>query len=80
MKIDHPKRSVAKALSWRLISVSITFSVSLFITHNTKLALSISLLDMVIKLGSYYYHERFWAYVRWGRLKKKKLKKKEKTR
>jgi len=76
MKIDSPRRSFIKALSWRTLSIIITFSVALLVTGNAQYALSISLIDMLMKISVYYFHERYWTYVKWGRLKKKRLKKK----
>ena len=72
MKIDTPKRSWAKAISWRIISIIITFFVTLLITRSAKFAVSVSLLDTAIKLITYYFHERTWTHVKWGRLKKRK--------
>ncbi len=76
MKIDSPKRTLAKTLSWRFLSLVITFVVTLIITGSAQFAISISALDTVIKLVIYYYHERTWTHLKWGRHKKKKRKKK----
>ncbi len=77
MKIDSPKRSMTKALIWRVLSLGITFAVSIAITKNLSVALSISLFDTVIKMVVYYYHERYWSVIKWGRKKHKKHKKKQ---
>jgi len=76
MKIDSPKRSLTKALIWRVLSSAITFAVSIAITKSAGVALSISLFDTVIKMVVYYYHERYWSVIKWGRKKHKKKKKK----
>jgi uncharacterized membrane protein len=78
MKVDAPKRSLAKTLSWRFISLLIVFFVSLFITQSAKYAVSISIGDSLIKLFAYYFHERYWTTIRWGRKKHKKNKKNKK--
>ena len=77
MKIDTPKRSFTKAVSWRVFSIFITFCVTIFITGSTRFAIEVSSLDAVIKMIIYYFHERFWTHLKWGRKKKKKNKKKQ---
>ena len=70
-QLDTPKRSIAKTISWRLFSVIITFCVSFLITRKIAIAVSISLVDTLVKLIAYYYHERIWTSVNWGRYKYK---------
>jgi len=72
MKVDAPTRSIVKTLSWRVASIIITFLVSYLVTKNTSVAASISLADSIIKLVAYYYHERAWTHIRWGRKKRPK--------
>ena len=80
MKIDAPKRSIAKTLSWRVISLTIVFFVSLVVTKSATIAVSISAFDAIIKMAVYYLHERMWTHVRWGRLKHKKPRKAKKNK
>lgn len=68
MKIDSPKRSLAKTISWRVFSLFVTFSVTLLITRSTAFAFSVSILDNLIKMFSYYVHERCWTSTDWGRV------------
>lgn len=78
MKVDAPKRTILKTLSWRIISLVVTFSITYAITHSSRFAVSISLLDNLFKMLIYYGHERYWTHIKWGRNKKKKKKKQEK--
>ena len=75
VKIDSIKRSLAKAISWRIISLIILFFVTYVITGSTVFAISISVTDMAIKMVAYYFHERTWTHTKWGRAKHKKNKK-----
>ena len=60
-------RSLLKAISWRVVATAITFSVALILTGETLIALEIGLLDTVIKLGAYFFHERLWGRLKVGK-------------
>lgn len=64
----HP-RSLAKAVSWRLLGSCDTFVLGLLVTHNLAFAGSIASIETVTKIVLYYFHERLWATVPWGRAK-----------
>jgi uncharacterized membrane protein len=57
---DRKRRSLLKAVIWRFIAVLITFVVSLIITGEIIIATQIGLLDSVLKIFGYYFHERAW--------------------
>jgi uncharacterized membrane protein len=61
-------RSVAKALSWRVIAGLITASVALAMTGQLKFAAEIGLIDTLVKLLIYFLHERAWNRIRFGRV------------
>ena len=60
-------RSFAKAVSWRITGSVDTFLLSLLITGSFKFAGSIAATEMVTKIVLYYFHERAWAIIPWGR-------------
>ncbi len=73
---DSPTRSVLKAISWRLIASGATFIISFVIfrqyTEKTlaeiiETASIITSVDVVAKLILYYFHERLWTNVAWGK-------------
>ena len=64
---DSHARSLAKALSWRVIALAITTSVSYMLSESVAVAVSIGVIDSAIKIGAYYAHERAWMNVRFGR-------------
>ena len=63
-------RTIMKTFSWRLVATLITFSVAWVVTGRLTLAAEIGIADTLIKLGVYYFHERAWIRVKFGRLKK----------
>ena len=61
-------RSIIKALSWRFWATLITFGVSWLMTGQIEMAAKIGLADTLIKLGTYYAHERCWQRLKFGRI------------
>ena len=64
---EKPIRSVAKALSWRVVGTLDTLLVSYMLTGKISLAASIASVDFVTKLILYFFHERIWNIIKWGR-------------
>jgi len=50
-----------KSLSYRILSITITFVIALALTGNTSIAGSIASVDAVIKFIVYFWHERAWS-------------------
>jgi len=61
-------RSLTKAVTWRVVGSLDTFLLSLIVTGSGKFALSIAGVEALTKVVLYYFHERVWRRVRWGRL------------
>jgi uncharacterized membrane protein len=64
---DTHLRSIFKAISWRTLGTFDTFAISWFLTGKVAVAGSIAALEMITKVAWYYFHERMWAAVIWGR-------------
>jgi uncharacterized membrane protein len=64
---DAHRRSLAKAVSWRVTGSIDTFILSWLITGSIKIAGSISLVEVVTKILLFYFHERLWAWIPWGK-------------
>ena len=60
-------RSALKAITWRVIGTLDTFLISLFITKKPFVAASIASVEVVTKTILYYFHERGWNKIQWGR-------------
>jgi sulfate adenylyltransferase large subunit len=60
-------RSLAKAVIWRVAASVITFLLVYAITGNGKLATSIAMAEIMIKVLIYYFHERVWMIIPWGK-------------
>lgn len=64
---EKPIRSVVKALSWRLIGTLDTLIVSYVFIGEIGIATSIASIDFVTKMILYFFHERIWNIVKWGK-------------
>ena len=60
-------RSLVKAITWRVGGVIVTIFVSFILTKKLVLALSIGLIDSLIKIFAFYVHERIWNKINYGR-------------
>ncbi len=61
------KRSLAKTISWRIIGTIDTVLISWVITGTIALALSIGAIELVSKMILYFFHERIWNTIKWGK-------------
>jgi len=68
--METRKRSIAKAISWRVIASVITATVAYAVTGKLELALLVGGLDTAVKLGAFYFHERTWNRIGYGRSKR----------
>jgi uncharacterized membrane protein len=75
----HPpvarSRSLFKAITWRFVGSLDTFVLSFIIPmvfglpmgKSAKVAVSIAAIESITKILLFYFHERVWARVKWGR-------------
>ena len=64
---ERPMRSIVKAISWRILGTLDTVIISWFITGQIAMALSIGSIEVVTKMVLYFFHERFWNIIKWGK-------------
>ncbi len=64
-------RSLVKTISWRTVGTLDTVVISYFITGSLKMAASIVSIELVTKMILYYYHERAWNKISFGKAKNK---------
>ena len=67
--MDTRIRSWVKSIVWRLVGIVILAAISYWITGNWKQMTIITTLFHSIRVVLYYYHERLWERINWGRLK-----------
>tara|TARA_Y100001970_G_scaffold107437_1_gene134374 strand:+ start:1312 stop:1515 length:204 start_codon:yes stop_codon:yes gene_type:complete len=60
------KRSLAKTISWRITASLTTFIIAWILTGDYIIGSSIALIEAVVKIFLYYFHERSWNLISWG--------------
>ena len=64
---ENIRRSAVKTISWRVIGTLDTVLISWYITGTMTLALSIGGIELVSKMILYFFHERAWNNIKWGK-------------
>src|SRR5260370_30690355 len=67
--MESNARSIAKAISYRVLGSASTAFIVYFLMHNAKVALGAGALDSLVKIGMYFIHERIWNHIDFGRPK-----------
>jgi uncharacterized membrane protein len=69
-----PRRAVGKTLSYKSIMLVLHFGVGFAFTGSWQFGSALALIDLVVGLFVFYYHERLWSTkIRWGKAKKKDM-------
>ncbi|WP_291726233.1 DUF2061 domain-containing protein [Bernardetia sp.] len=61
-------RSLLKGISWRVFGTIDTFMVAFILTGRPSAASQIATFEVITKLALYYFHERVWERVVWGKI------------
>lgn len=61
------KRSIVKSIVWRFICVVVSIVISFFLTAKWDIAVAIGSSYNIITMVLYYFHERMWNRVKWGK-------------
>lgn len=64
---ENLKRSLVKTVSWRIIGTIDTILISWIITGTLALAFSIGAIELITKMALYFFHERAWNTIKWGK-------------
>ena len=67
--VESHYRSIVKAVSYRILGSSATALIFFVLTGKGSLSVGAGLLDMVLKIGVYFVHERIWNHIDYGRPK-----------
>ena len=67
--MEHPKRSLAKAITWRIIAFVVTIAAVYIYSKDIKQSLVIGISANTVKIFLYYIHERIWNRIKFGRMK-----------
>ena len=66
-KGETKRRSIVKAFTWRTLGTLDTIVISYVLTGEIKTAVSIGGIEIFTKMFLYFFHERIWNYIKWGK-------------
>ncbi|MEX0940896.1 MAG: DUF2061 domain-containing protein [Candidatus Babeliales bacterium] len=61
------KRSITKAITWRILASIYLFFVIFLITNQAVVSMNLVIIDAILNIIQYYIHERIWNYITWGK-------------
>lgn len=67
--MESHSRSIAKAVSYRILGSAVTGLILFVLTGKPGISLIGSGMDVVLKIGAYFIHERIWDRISFGRSK-----------
>lgn len=60
-------RSIVKAFSWRIVGTVDTVLISWLVIGDVSLAFAIGSVELITKMLLYFFHERIWNIIKWGK-------------
>ncbi|HET6347523.1 MAG TPA: DUF2061 domain-containing protein [Candidatus Krumholzibacteria bacterium] len=57
-----------KSITWRIVGVVMLSVITWLVTHDWKESTIITLVFHTIRMVLYYFHERIWLRVKWGKI------------
>lgn len=60
-------RSLAKSLTWRVVALITTFITLYALSKDINMATLATIITNGVNFVAYYYHERIWNSVSWGK-------------
>ena len=64
---ETKRRSIVKAITWRTLGTIDTIVIAFVLTGEIKTALSIGGIEIFTKMMLYFFHERLWNMIKWGK-------------
>jgi uncharacterized membrane protein len=67
--METHKRSMVKSITWRIVGIFLLGAIAWSVTKDWKEMSIITVLFHSIRMVLYYFHERIWLRVQWGRIR-----------
>ncbi|MDP4218956.1 MAG: DUF2061 domain-containing protein [Bacteroidota bacterium] len=61
------KRSIVKAVTYRIVIIILDFTTIYLFTGKITIAVGFMLISNLYTTFAYYFHERIWSSIAWGR-------------
>ena len=62
--MNSKKKSLIKTITWRITASLTTMTIVFVVTGELLIAGEVAILEVIIKMIVYYYHERVWERVK----------------
>jgi uncharacterized membrane protein len=62
-------RTVIKSICWRFVATLTTMAIVYIFTGEFLLSLGVGAVEVIAKIVFYYFHERIWEMISWGKAK-----------
>lgn len=67
MFVEQKRRSIVKTISWRFWATTTTIALVFLFVGEVKIALSIGIIEVILKMILYFLHERLWNKIKFGK-------------
>ncbi|WP_320111853.1 DUF2061 domain-containing protein [Draconibacterium orientale] len=67
--VERKRRSIVKTISWRTIGTIDTILISWLVVGDINFAVTIGGVELFKKMALYFFHERAWNKISFGRVK-----------
>lgn len=64
---ESTSRSIAKTLSWRVLATITTMVLVYLFTDELDIAFQVGMIEVFLKMLVYFFHERMWDKINFGR-------------
>jgi adenylylsulfate kinase len=66
------RRSIVKTISYRVVIIILDFTIIYLFTGKIKVALGFMIVSNIYTTVGYFFHERIWDKIKWGKIIYKK--------
>ena len=66
MGVESKKRSILKALSWRIGGTLVTFALAWYASRDVVIGAKVGAGEFSFKFLAFYFHERIWTHIKVG--------------
>jgi len=68
--MDSRRRSIVKSITWRIICIVVSITTAYLLTGQIDVSVAIGTAYNAITMILYYFHERLWNNLGWGKQKR----------
>ena len=64
---EHWTRALTKAVTYRIVIITLDFTAVYLLTRRVEIALGFMIVSNIYTSIAYYFHERIWNAINWGK-------------